>query len=119
MLLASGADLLFTANAQAVKCVGNAYDVLLPATVPGLPAQCGGELLGWGVEEGPGVSPCLAPVNATCAVVAEQVNGANCSVNFYLGGATCEPASQVATLNCGLAGASYGGAFDHFDIACF
>lgn len=101
----------------ASKCVGNTYDLFVPA-VAEQPLQCSGQLLGWGVEDGPGTSPCLAPVNATCAMVADQADGANCTINLYAGSGTCDKAFQVGLINCAATGSAYGVMFDHFDIVC-
>ncbi|KAK7742163.1 hypothetical protein SLS62_010815 [Diatrype stigma] len=105
------------APTKAAKCVGNTYDLFLPA-VADQPLQCSGQLLGWGVEDGPGISPCLAPVNATCALVADQVDGANCTINLYNGSGTCDKAFLVGLINCAAPGAAYGAVFDRFDIEC-
>ncbi|RYP60373.1 hypothetical protein DL769_008142 [Monosporascus sp. CRB-8-3] len=87
---------------QAARCLGNIYNLYMHT---GQAFQCTGELLGWAVEDGPGSSPCFAPVNATCAMVAEQVNGAQCYINLYHGAGACDKIFRVGILNCNAAGA--------------
>ncbi|RYP52895.1 hypothetical protein DL768_001991 [Monosporascus sp. mg162] len=105
------------ASTRAARCLGNIYDLYIHSNT-GQAFQCTGQLLGWAVEDGPGSSPCFAPANATCAMVAEQINGAQCYINLYHGIGACDKNFRVGILNCNTAGAVYGGVFDRFDIEC-
>lgn len=107
----------FGSTTQASTCTGNTYEQFIPA-VAEQPLQCSGQLLGWGIETGPGISPCLAPANATCAMVADQTDGVNCTINLYYGGGACDPAFRVGAINCVATGAAYGAVFDRFDVQC-
>ena len=103
---------------RAAKCTAQAYSVFDTAD-PEQPDGCGGNLLGWVAEDGPGLSPCLGPGNATCAVVSEAVGGVGCTVNLYNGGGSCSPTFLVGALPCAIHGSVYGGVtFDRFDIVC-
>lgn len=105
-------------TARAAKCTAQAYSVF-DTTNPAQPDSCGGDLLGWVAEDGPGLSPCLGPGNATCVAVLEAVDGAGCTVNLYNGGGSCSPTSLVGALPCAIPGSVYGGVtFDRFDIVC-
>lgn len=116
-ILIAGAVLLVQ-PVGASKCTAQAYNVY-DTTNPLQLNQCGGDLLGWVAEDGPGPSPCFAPKNATCAVVSEAVDGLGCTVNLYNGGGSCNPAFLVGTLACAISGSVYGGvSFDRFDIVC-